>query len=71
MVHGTQPNQYAKNVKTVRSKVLILTWKVRGVSKLSKFNNALGLTRTRVNRIKKKRTNWGPKSKGMTQSTFK
>ena len=25
--------EYAKNVKTVRSKVLILTWKVRGVSK--------------------------------------
>ena len=37
MVHGTQPNQYAKNVKTVRSKVLILTWKVRGVSKWLKL----------------------------------
>ena len=37
MVHGMQPNQYAKNVKTVRSKVLILTWKVRGVSKWLKL----------------------------------
>jgi len=57
--------------KITQSKVLILSRKIREVSKLSKYNNALGLTRSRVNRIKKKRTNWGPKSKGMTQNTFK
>ena len=38
---------------------------------MAKADKGLGLTRSRINRIKKVRKNWGPKSKGLTQSVFR
>ena len=38
---------------------------------MAKADNALGLSRSRIRRIKKVRKNWGSKSPGLTQSVFR